>query len=428
MNLTISKARGLKGVLSLPGDKSISHRAAILGSLAEGETRIASFLNTGDCLSTLRCLGALGVRMDGVAGETLIVHGRGLFGLVEPEDVLDAGNSATTARLLCGVLSGQKFFSVISGDESLRKRPMSRVTKPLIKMGAEIWGREDAECLPLAIRGGDLTGITFLSAVASAQIKSAILLAGLLAEGKTSVKEPYLSRDHTERMMKLMGADITAAETEVTITGRIPLNGVEIDIPGDASSAAFLIVAALITPESSLTLKQVGISATRTGFIDVLKEMGADIRFENIQLKSNEPRADIVVSSSKLRGVSVEGDIVPRLIDEVPVLAVAATQAEGETVFKGVQELRIKETDRIRALTSELAKLGAVVEEMPDGFVITGPSKFKGTTCSSRGDHRMAMALAVAGLVADGDTIIEGAESIDISFPGFEKVLKSVTI
>jgi 3-phosphoshikimate 1-carboxyvinyltransferase len=427
VNLTVSKVRGIKGVLSLPGDKSISHRAAILGAIAEGETSINSFLNTGDCLSTLRCLGALGVKIEGVGGETITVHGRGLFGLTEPADILDAGNSATTARLLCGVLVGQKLFSVMTGDDSLRGRPMGRITEPLLKMGAGIWGRDDAEHLPLAIRGGNLTGITYLSPVASAQVKSAILLAGLLAEGKTSIKEPYLSRDHTERMMKLMGADIVAAETEVTITGRIPLKGVEIDIPGDASSAAFLVVAALITPESNLTLKQVGISATRTGFIDVLKEMGADIRFENIQLKSNEPRADIVISSSKLRGVSIEGEVVPRLIDEVPVLTVAGTQAEGETVFRGVGELRVKETDRLRALASELSKLGAVVKEMPDGFVITGQSQLKGTTCSSFGDHRMAMALAVAGLVAEGETIVERAESIDISFPNFERILKNVT-
>lgn len=430
MKLEITKANKLVGKPVIPGDKSISHRAAILSSIAEGKTRIKSFLPTGDCLSTLRCLSALGVRIEGVGGEKLIVYGRGLFGLREPEDILDAGNSATTMRLLTGLLSGQRVFSVIAGDESLNRRPMGRITKPLRMMGARIWGREDAEYAPLAISGSPLLGQYYLSPIASAQVKSAILLAGLLAEGETTVKEPYLTRDHTERMLKLMGAKITVSkeeESSATVTGGKTLKGSAIDIPADFSSAAFLVVAAAIVPRSELVLREVGVSTTRTGLVDVLRKMGAKIDLENHKVVSNEPRADIVVSSSKLNGVVVEGEVVPRMIDEIPILAVAATQAEGKTVFKGVGELRVKETDRISALATELKKMGAKIKEEKEDFTVEGPTSLKGALVSSYGDHRMAMALAVAGLVASGTTTIDQAECIDISFPNFERVLKSVT-
>lgn len=428
MKLKITKANKLVGKPVIPGDKSISHRAALLGSIAEGETRIKSFLSTGDCLSTLRCLSALGVKIEGVGGDRLIVHGRGLFSLREPLDILDAGNSATTMRLLTGLLSGQRIFSVIAGDESLNRRPMGRITKPLRKMGARIWGREDAKYAPLAIAGSPLLGQYYLSPIASAQVKSAIILAGLLAEGETTVKEPYLTRDHTERMLKLMGAKIAVSEDySAIVTGGTPLRGETIDIPADFSSAAFLIVAAAIVPRSELVLKGVGVSTTRTGLIDVLHKMGAKIDLENLKVVSNEPRADVVVSSSRLTGVVVKGEVVPRLIDEIPVLAVAATQAEGKTIFKGVGELRIKETDRISALVNELSKMGAKIEGGKDDFTVTGPTPLKGLSVLSYGDHRMAMALAVAGLVASGTTTIDGAECIDISFPNFERMLKSVT-
>lgn len=429
MKLKVTKASKLVGKPVIPGDKSISHRAALLGSIAEGKTRIKGFLNTGDCLSTLRCLSALGVQIEGVGGEKLIVYGRGLFGLREPLDILDAGNSATTMRLLTGLLSGQRIFSVIAGDKSLQRRPMGRITKPLRMMGARIWGREDAEFAPLAIAGSPLVSQTYLSPIASAQVKSAILLAGLLAEGKTTVKEPYLTRDHTERMIKLMGAKISVsdeAKYSATVTGGKTLKATTIDIPTDFSSAAFLMVAATIVSNSQLVLREVGVSTTRTGLIDVLCKMGAKINLENLKVVSNEPRADIFVSSSKLAGVVVEGEVVPRLIDEVPVLAVAATQAEGKTVFKGVGELRVKEIDRIGALVSELKKMGAKVREEKEGFTVSGPTSLKGCSVSSYGDHRTAMALAVAGLVASGMTTIDQAECIDISFPNFERVLKNV--
>lgn len=427
MKLKVSKVRRLAGKVLVPGDKSISHRAVILGAVAEGRTRITGFLNTGDCLSTLRCLSALGVRVEGVGGDKLIVQGRGLFGLVEPADILDAGNSGTTMRLLAGLLAGQRFFSVISGDESLNGRPMGRVTKPLRKMGARIWGRRDAEYAPLAVSGAPLIGQTHLSPIASAQVKSALLLAGLLAEGKTTVKEPHLTRDHTERLFKLMGAKISARDGSTTVVGHSVLKGATIDIPGDFSSAAFLITAASVILGSDLVVRQVGVSSSRIGLVEALRRMGASIEIENTQVASNEPRADIRVKAAPLTATVIEGEVVPRMIDEIPALAVAATQAEGKTVFKGVAELRVKETDRIDALATELKKLGAQIEQQKGGFTVSGPTRLKGAPVESLGDHRIAMALAVAGLIASGTTTVNGAECIDISFPNFARVLERVS-
>ncbi len=426
MTLTVEPAGGLKGELDLPGDKSISHRAVILGAVADGATTVRNFLNTGDCLSTIRCLTDLGVAVDGVGGQVVTIQGRGLASLSEPRDVLDAGNSATTARFLTGLLSGQNFFSCLSGDDSLKERPMGRVTEPLRAMGARITGRDDGRKLPLAIQGTGLKAIEYKTPVASAQIKSALLLAGLYADGVTTVTEPGLSRDHTERLMEVMGADIKTGANTVSVTGGKGLKGVTVDVPADMSSAAFLIVAALITRASSLRLRQVGMNTTRIGLLDALKNMGATITYEAMSMKQREPRADIIVESSRLKGTRIGAELVPRLIDELPVLAVAATQAEGETVIKGAAELRVKETDRISAIVGNLKKMGADIKETKDGMIIKGPVGLKGAVVDSFGDHRIAMAMAVAGLVASGQTVIEDDSCVDISFPGFERVLNSV--
>lgn len=428
MDLKVSKVNGLRGELELPGDKSISHRAAIFGALSNGKTTAKGFLNTGDCLSTVRCLSELGIKIEGVGGETLSIHGRGLHGFSEPEDILDAGNSATTARLLLGLLSGQEFFSTITGDDSLRQRPMSRVTDPLIRMGASIWGRNKASKLPLAVRGDKLSGIRYSSSVASAQIKSALMIAGLLADGETTITEPHVSRDHTERMLRFMGVEVAQTGLLLTIQGGSQPKAVDIEIPADISSAAFFIAGALITPDSELTLKQVGVNQTRTGMIDVLKDMGADLAFDKMSMKCQESRSDLIVRSSTLKNAKISGDIVPRLIDEIPVIAVVATQAEGTTMFDDVGELRIKETDRIRAMVTELKKMGADIAEKDEGFDVKGPTPLKGCEVESYGDHRIAMSLAVAALVAEGETTVRGAECIKVSFPGFEKVLKSATV
>lgn len=428
MTLKILPAKGLRGSLSLPGDKSISHRAALLGAIARGDTVINNFLNTGDCLSTVRCLNELGVAVDGIGGDTVTIHGRGPNGLNEPEDILDAGNSATTARLLTGLLAGQNLFSVISGDESLRQRPMKRITEPLREMGAEICGREDGDKLPLAVKGTKLKGIDYITPVASAQIKSAVLLAGLFAEGKTSVTEPGMSRDHTERLLEVMGANISVEGNRAILTGGTTLKGVVVDVPADISSAAFFIIAALIMKSSSVRLKQVGMNTARIGLLDVLKKMGADITYDDMTMKQREPRADIIVETSSLKATEVGPELVPRLIDELPVLAVAATQAEGLTVIRGAGELRVKETDRISATVKNLRKMGADIRETEDGMKVTGPTKLKGAALQSLGDHRIAMAMAVAGLVADGETVIDDEACIDISFPGFIKVLNSVLV
>ncbi|MEW6188876.1 MAG: 3-phosphoshikimate 1-carboxyvinyltransferase [Actinomycetota bacterium] len=425
MELKIAKISGLRGVIKVPGDKSISHRALIIGSLTSGKTSILNFLSAADCLSTLACIQALDVRVEILKPGSLIIHGVGLHGLKEPQDVLNVGNSGTTLRVLPGVLAGQNFFSVLTGDQSIRRRPMDRVVDPLRQMGAQIWARNDGYA-PIAILGRSLHGITYTMPISSAQVKTCLLLAGLLAEGKTIITEPHQSRDHTERMLKFLGADINIRGTSYSITGQSSLESGEISIPGDVSSTAFLIVGALITPQSELIIKDVGVNPTRTGALEVLKKMGAHIELEDFCVKSDEPRADILVKSSKLSGVTIGGEIIPRLVDELPVLAVAATQAEGITVVKDAQELRVKETDRISATCTNLRKLGADIEELEDGFIVKGPTKLKGTVCRSYGDHRMAMALSIAGLVAEGTTIIEGSECIDISFPGFEKALRDL--
>jgi len=428
LSLTITPARGLRGEVSVPGDKSISHRVVMLGSLAEGETVATNFLPSEDCLATVRCFRALGVEIDGPDRGTVRIRGRGLYGLSEPQDVLDAGNSGTTMRLLLGILAGQPFFSVLTGDGSLRRRPMGRVTAPLAEMGATVMGRDGAKYAPLAVSGGRLRGISYRLPVASAQVKSALLLAGLYADGPTRITEPVPTRDHTERMLAAFGAAFERKNGTVSIVPAPRLRGGEIAVPGDLSSAAFLIVAALITPESDLLLRGVGVNPTRTGLLDVLARMGARITVRETRTAGGEPVADIRVRSSTLRGTVVDGSLIPRLIDEIPVLAVAAVFADGETVIQDAAELRVKESDRLATVRQELAALGADIREQPDGLVIRGTGRLTGGRCRSYGDHRIAMAVAVGGLAASGKTVIDDPACINVSFPGFTDTLNSVRL
>jgi len=420
MKQTIAPARHLAGEIAVPGDKSISHRSVMLAGLADRPVRITNFLAAADCLSTVACMRSLGVKIEQTGDNELIVTGRGLFGLSEPDDILDAGNSGTTLRLLTGILAGQPFFSILSGDGSLRRRPMARVIAPLSKMGCRILGREQHRYAPLAILPADgIHGIAYAMPVASAQVKSALLFAGMFADGPTSITEPYLSRDHSERMLQTFGAKLSRSGLTVKLTPVQELFAPPvIDVPGDISSAAFWLVAATIIPGSRLRLTNVGVNPTRTGIIDILRRMGADITVTAERRVGEEPVADLLVAAAELTGTTVEGEIIPRLIDEIPVLAVAALFARGRTVISGAEELRVKETDRLKAIAMELAKMGARIEETPDGLIIDGPQPLTGAVCSSHGDHRMAMALAVAGMAAGGAEI-EEADCVAISYPGF---------
>ena len=408
----------------MPGDKSISHRALMLNAIAEGEAIVSNLGPGADCASTLRCLKALGVDVESRPDGTVRIAGSGLRGLREPGDVLDAGNSGTTTRLLTGLLAGQDFYSVITGDASLRARPMRRVIEPLRQMGGQLWARHGDSLPPMAIRGSNLTGIDYMLPVASAQLKSALLLAALYAGGATTVREPQLSRDHTERMLKSQGADLRVDGRVITLMPGRPLSSVSLDVPGDISSAAFWLVAAVIHPDAEIVVRDVGINPGRTGILDALKAMGADVEVAPWGERAGEPVADLVARSSVLHSTRIAGELVPRLIDEIPVLAVAAAFADGETTFADAAELRVKETDRVAALVSELARLGADVHELPDGLVVRGGRKLRGTMCQSYGDHRMAMALAVAGLVADGETTIDGSRAADVSYPAFWEELE----
>lgn len=424
--VVVKKAGPLGGDIEVPGDKSVSHRAVILSSIAEGYSRIRNFLDAEDCMSTLNAMRAAGVEIE-ASGDCITVNGAGLRGLREPEDVIDAGNSGTTARLLAGLLAGQDFFSVITGDRYLRKRPMGRVVEPLTMMGAKIWGRDGGNRLPLAIKGSSLRGVAYRSPVASAQLKSSLLLAGITAEGVTTVYEPSPSRDHTERMLLAMGAKAGRSEDGgFYVEGGCALRAADIEVPGDISSAAYFIVAALILEGSEVRIRNVGINRTRTGVLDILKGMGGDISFENEREAAGEPVADIVVRSSSLRGVEIYGDVIPRAIDEIPVIAVAASAAEGTTTIRDAAELRVKESDRIRSIADELAKFGVDVEEMDDGLVIEGRQMLRGAPVSSHGDHRIAMSMAVAGMKAEGETMIEGAGCVGISFPAFFDMMKGL--
>ncbi|MBS4007725.1 MAG: 3-phosphoshikimate 1-carboxyvinyltransferase [Clostridium sp.] len=422
MKVLIEGSGPLRGELTVPGDKSISHRALILGALAEGETQISGFLAGEDCLSTVDCLRKLGVEI-AVQESNVRVAGVGLYGLREPADILDCGNSGTTARLLLGVLAGQPFYTVLTGDGSLRQRPMSRVAEPLRRMGASIWGRSQGKLLPLSVQGGGLRELEYVSPLASAQVKSALLLAGLYAQGITAVREPEKSRDHSERMLAAFGATIEADGKLVRLQGQPRLQGQSVSVPGDISSAAFFLVAASIMPGSDLIVRNVGVNPTRTGVLDVLREMGAALELLNHRLEGGEPVADIRVQSADLRGVEIGGEIIPRLIDELPILAVAAMFADGETLVRDAAELRVKETDRILAVAEEFGKLGAVIVPKADGFVVTGGRQLQSATANSRGDHRIAMALCVAAMAGKVRLTMDSAESVAVSFPGFWQAL-----
>lgn len=427
MDLEISKAEKLNGEIKVPGDKSISHRAVMLGSLARGTTSIQHFLMGADCLSTIECFRAMGAQFTTENKNTIIVTGRGLNGLDEPQDVLNVGNSGTTIRLMSGILAGQHFYSTVTGDASIRKRPMGRVVEPLKQMGARIWGRKNGTLAPLAIQGGELNRIDFTSPVSSAQVKSAILLAGLYANGQTIVREPEKSRDHTERMLAYLGADIEVSDLVVKISGNPQLEGREVFVPGDISSAAFFMVAAAVIPGAKIRINRVGINPTRTGIIDVLRKMGATIEILNEQILNGEPVGDITVRGGELQGTVIEGDLIPRLIDEIPVITVAAALAQGETLIRDAAELKVKETNRIATVISEFSKIGAEIAELPDGMRIKGDSTFRGAVCESHGDHRIAMSLAIAGLTVKEGVVIRDAECIDVSFPGFEELLRQIT-
>ena len=424
-----SSGLSLQGTITVPGDKSISHRALMLGAIAKGETTIEGLLLGEDPRSTAKCFRAMGAEISELNTEKVVVKGIGLGNLQEPEDVLDAGNSGTTLRLMLGLLASHpdRFFTV-TGDNSLRSRPMSRVVKPLQQMGATIWGRQDNNLAPLAVKGQQLKPFHYHSPIASAQVKSCILLAGLMTDGNTTVTEPALSRDHSERMLQAFGAElaIDPQTNSVTITGQPELTGQHVVVPGDISSAAFWLVAAAIVPGSELVITNVGVNPTRTGILEALEMMDADITKENARIVAGEPVADLRVRHSNLKACTIGGDIIPRLIDEIPILAVAAAFAEGTTVIKDAAELRVKESDRLAAMATELMKMGAKVTELPDGLEITGGEALKGQEVDSYHDHRIAMSLAIAALAATGTTTIHRAEAASISYPNFVATLEQV--
>lgn len=426
-SITINPAAAIKGDITVPGDKSISHRSIMLGAIANGITTVRGFLRGEDNISTISAFRAMGVGIDD-DGEIIHIHGRGLRGLKEPSDVLDCGNSGTTIRLITGLLAGQSFFSVVTGDQYLRKRPMKRVVEPLSLMGAAILGRNQGSLAPLAINGRTLKAIDYKSPVSSAQIKSSIMLAGLYADGETSVSEPTLSRDHSERMFRLFGASVGSSESGVTVRGGVELNAQEVVVPGDISSAAFFMVAALITPGSELLVRNVGVNPTRTGVIDILKGMGGDIELLDQREVSGEPVADILVRASQLKGIHISGDVIPRAIDEFPVICVAAARAEGVTSIRNANELRVKETDRIAAMAGNLRTLGVDVTECDDGMDINGAGRLAGGQVDSFGDHRIAMSLSVAALVADACITVKDIDCVATSFPSFFQLLEKVSL
>jgi 3-phosphoshikimate 1-carboxyvinyltransferase len=419
----------LQGQIEVPGDKSISHRALMLGAISQGETQIQGLLLGEDPRSTAECFRAMGAEISDLNTQMVSVKGIGLGQLKEPVDILNAGNSGTTLRLMLGLLASHpgRLFTV-TGDSSLRSRPMSRVVKPLQQMGAHIWGRSNGTLAPLAVQGQSLKPIHYQSPIASAQVKSCILLAGLMTEGQTTITEPSVSRDHSERMLQAFGAQLTTDpdSKSVTITGGATLQGQKVIVPGDISSAAFWLVAGSIVPGSEIVIENVGVNPTRTGVLDALEMMGADITLENQRVVAGEPVADIRVRASSLHGCTISGDLIPRLIDEIPVLAVAAIFASGTTIIKDAEELRVKESDRITVMANQLNKMGAKITELTDGMEITGGTPLTGTEVESHSDHRITMSLAVAALNAQGKTTIHGAESASISYPTFVATLKQV--
>lgn len=423
--MKFTKASPLKGEITIPGDKSISHRSVMFGSIAKGTTEISHFLSGADCLSTISCFQSMGVSID-IKGDSVIVDGKGLRGLKKPVDTLDCGNSGTTTRLISGILAAQNFDVTLTGDDSIQKRPMKRIMEPLSLMGAQITSIKDNGCAPLSISGKKLHGIHYTSQVASAQIKSSILLAGLYAEGETKVTEPYISRNHSEIMLKYFGADVKTEGTTACIAPPKELYGNKIKVPGDISSAAFFIAAGLMIPGSEILIRNTGINPTRDGILSVCRDMGANITLLNENTDSGEPTADILVKYSSLHGTTIEGSIIPRLIDELPMIAAMACFAEGETVIKDAAELKVKESNRIEVMVQNLTAMGADVTETEDGMIIRGGRPLHGVVIDSKLDHRIAMTFAVTGLCAEGETEILGSDCVNISYPGFYKDLEKL--
>ncbi|MEE3808968.1 3-phosphoshikimate 1-carboxyvinyltransferase [Lysinibacillus fusiformis] len=415
----------LQGTLTIPGDKSVSHRSVMFGAIASGTTTVEGFLLGEDCLSTIDCFQKLGVQIE-VEGTNVTIHSPGMDGWQEPTDVLYMGNSGTTTRLMLGILAGSSVHSVMTGDASIGKRPMRRVIDPLRQMGAHITGRADGQYTPLAIQGTKLQAIDYKMPVASAQVKSAILLAGLRAEGTTIVREMEVSRDHTERMLRQFGAQVEVDNGVVSIEGGQSLSGTHVAVPGDISSAAFFLVAGAICEHSHVTLNNVGINPTRDGIVEVLEKMGATMTVTPNEDNQAEPTATIQMATSTLTGTTIEGDIIPRLIDEIPILALLATQAHGQTIIKDAEELKVKETDRITAVVTELKKLGAQIEATEDGMIINGPTPLKGASLRTYGDHRIGMMGAVAALISDGAVTLDDAQCIAVSYPSFFEHIEAV--
>lgn len=420
-----TKVNSLKGEVSIPGDKSISHRAVMFGSLAEGTTEVTNFLQGADCLSTISCFRKLGIEIENTS-QRILIHGKGLHGLTEPSDTLDTGNSGTTTRLISGILAGQRFTTILNGDASIQTRPMKRIITPLSMMGADITSLKGNDCAPLRICGGQLHGITYKSPVASAQVKSCVLLAGLYADSPTSVTEPVLSRNHTELMLAGFGAHVASSGTTVTIEPEPDLNGMKIEVPGDISSATYFLAAGLMIPNSEILIKNVGINPTRDGILRVAKEMGGDITILNEKTSGGEPTCDLLVRSSSLKGVTIGGEIIPTLIDEIPMIAVMACFAEGITTIKDAQELKVKESNRIDTVVTNLKAMGAHIEATDDGMIIEGGYPLHGAVIDSHLDHRIAMSFAIGALGADGETRIEGADCVKISYPEFYQTLEKL--
>lgn len=416
------KSHPLKGEITVPGDKSISHRGIMLGALANGTTSITNFLKGADCLSTISCFQKMGIEIEETESE-ILVHGKGLHGLSAPKEILDAGNSGTTTRLISGILAGQNFSCDLTGDASIQKRPMKRIMTPLSMMGADITSVHNNGCAPLHIKGAPLKGISYQSPVASAQVKSCVLFAGLYADGKTSVTEPFLSRNHSELMLSSFGAFVQTCGTTATIEPEPVLTAQKVEVPGDISSAAFFIAAGLLIPGSELLIKNVGINPTRDGILRVCKQMGANLELLNTRTQCGEPVADILVKHSELNGTVIEGDLIPTLIDELPVIAVMAACANGETIIRNAEELKVKESNRLEIIVHHLSEMGCDITGTEDGMIIRGGKSLHGAVLDSHLDHRIAMSFAVAGLVADGETEITNADCVNISYPGFYRDL-----
>ena len=423
--MIFKKTKHLKGEITVPGDKSISHRSIMLGSIASGITEVHGFLNGADCISSMNCFRQMGVDID-YDGSIVTIHGNGLHGLKAPAETLDVGNSGTTTRLMSGILAAQNFSSRVIGDDSICRRPMKRIITPLAMMGADITSERGNDCAPLIINGRKLKGIHYDSPVASAQVKSCVLLAGLYADGETSVTEPYVSRNHTELMLNAFGGSCTTLGTTATVTSDPVLTGQKIVVPGDISSAAYFLVAGLIAENSEITIKNVGINPTRDGIIDVIKMMGGDITFANVNADSGEPTADITVKTSSLKGCVIEGDIIPKLIDEIPVIAILACFAEGETVIKDAAELKVKESNRIDVMVNNLSAMGADITGTDDGMIIRGGKPLHSAVIHSKKDHRIAMSFAVAAMCAEGETEILDADCVNISYPDFYRDLENL--